>query len=120
MKIKPLVISGLTQEQRNRYVRSAGYSGQKLNEWVRDVLDAAASQVLHFEDRVVDDWVSPPWLAELSTRTAMCLINAGYENKDDVRADWASKPKAFFYSIPNFGNKTYSEIEQWIKQPTQN
>ena len=120
MKTKPLIISGLNQNQRNRYVRCAGYSGQKLNDWVSSVLDAAAEQVLHFENTQLETVVSPTWLAGLSTRSAACLMRANYSDITSLKQDWENKPKAFFYSMPNFGNKTYSEIDEWLNQQNPN
>lgn len=113
---KPLYIDGLTQDQRTRYVRCAGLTGQKLNAWVAETLDREADRLLAFEKSVVDSPCNTPaWANGLSVRAVEVLQSAGLDSRQaviDAVGEWTV---AQWYAVPNCGRKVYDEVSSWIK-----
>lgn len=85
------------------WVRAAQAEGLNLTEWVIRTLDAAADQV------------RPPWTDGLSNRTAQCLTRTGFCSRAEVEREWAKQPREWWVALPNFGNRCYTELEQWLK-----
>lgn len=95
------IICACKPEQKQAWLLSARVSGMSFEEWVCKNLDAAIVET------------NPQWMAGLSERARVCLLEAGI-NHPALVAD-AFLKGVDFSLLNNAGRKIHEEICTWVR-----
>lgn len=108
METSELHITNIPRTDKGRWVAASRAAGSDLATWAIAQLNSAAKTA-------PSDCAVPAWAKSLSTRTARCLVNEGYNGKREVRAAFAA-PDFDWQKIPNFGRKNNDEVLAWLNK----